>query len=157
MLLLLAALGAGIAFLATGDQRQAAPTATRTAAVAGTATVRRTATRARTTTAPQRRTATRARTTTAAQRRATRAAKAATTTGFVPARVFAWPQVAGADRYQIRFYRGSRLLLRDQVRQSRFELPGALKLSPGRYRWVVRPHVRGTFRRAIVDSRFSVG
>jgi hypothetical protein len=138
--LVLAALGAAIAFVATRDERAASPP---TAAVAGTATVRRTMTHAPATTA--------SRTT-----RPTRTRARATTSGFVPARVFAWPVVAGADRYEVRFYRGPRLILRERVQRPRFALPSALHLRPGRYRWVVLPHVRGAFGRAVVDSRFSV-
>jgi hypothetical protein len=137
--LVLAAFGAAFAFVSTRDERTATPTS---AAVAGTATVRRTATHPPATTATP--------------SRATTRAKGATPTGFVPARVFAWPAVAGADRYQIRFYRGRRLILQERSQRSRFVLPGALHLSPGRYRWVVLPRVRGSFRRAVVDSRFSI-
>lgn len=138
-MLALAALGAAIAIVATRDERAASPT---TAAVAGTATVRRTTTHAPATTASRTTPATRT--------------NRATTTGFVPARVFAWPAVAGADRYEIRFYRGPRLILRERAQKTRFTLPSALHLRPGRYRWVVLPHVRGAFARAAVDSRFSV-
>jgi hypothetical protein len=136
--LALGALGAAIAFVATRDERMATPTS---AAVAGTATVRRAATHPPAT---------------ATHSPATRHAKGATPTGFVPSRVFAWPAVAGASRYQIRFYRGRRLILQARSQRSRFVLPAALHLSPGRYRWVVIPHVRGSFRRAVVDSRFSI-
>jgi hypothetical protein len=146
--LMLAALGAAIAFVATRDERAASPTVT--AAVAGTATVRRTATHAPPTASTHATRPTRAQTT----ERAT--TQRATTSGFVPARVFAWPVVAGADRYEIRFYRGPRLILRERVRRPRFVLPSSLHLSPGRYRWLVLPDVRGRFDRAIVDSRFSV-
>jgi hypothetical protein len=142
--LMLAVLGAAVAFVATRDERAASPTIT--AAVAGTATVRRTATHTAATTATHSTRATR-----------TQATERATTTAFVPARVFAWPVVAGADRYEIRFYRGPRLILRERVQRPRFVLPSSLHLSPGRYRWLVLPHVRGAFARAIVDSRFSVG
>jgi hypothetical protein len=141
--LVLAALGAAIAFVATRDQRTASPTMT--AAVAGTATVRRTATHAPRTAATHATRPTRTQTT-----------ERTTTSAFVPARVFAWPVVAGADRYEIRFYRGPRLILRERVQRPRFVLPSSLHLSSGRYRWLVVPHVRGTFARAIVDSRFSV-
>jgi hypothetical protein len=137
--LVLAALGAAIAFVTTRDERAASTT---TAAVAGTATVRRTTTHVRATTATRTTPATRT--------------NRATTTGFVPARVFAWPAVAGADRYEIRFYRGPQLILRERARKTRFTLPSALHLRPGRYRWVVLPHVRRAFARAVVDSRFSV-
>jgi hypothetical protein len=140
-LLVLAALGAAIAFVSTRDERAASPT---TAAVAGTATVRRTTTHASATTA------------THATRGQHEATKQATTTGFVPARVFAWPIVTGANRYEIRFYRGPELILRERVQRPRFALPRALHLRPGRYRWVVLPHVRGAVGRAVVDSRFSV-
>jgi hypothetical protein len=141
--LVLAALGAAIAFVTTRDEREASPT---TAAVAGTATVRRTTTHAPATMATH---ATRA-------TRTSRTTKRATTTGFVPARVFAWPALAGADRYEIRFYRGPRLILRERAQRPRFALPQALHLRPGRYRWIVLPHVRGALGSAVVDSRFSV-
>jgi len=141
--LVLAALGAAIAFVATRDERAASPTMT--AAVAGTATVRRPATDAPPTAATH-----------ATRPTRTQATERATTSGFVPARVFAWPVVAGADRYEIRFYRGPRLILRKRVQRPRFVLPSSLHLSSGRYRWLVLPHVRGRFARAIVDSRFSV-
>lgn len=138
--LVLAALGAAAAFVATRDERAASPTVT--AAVAGTATVRRTSTQ------------TPAKTATHATRK--QATERATTSAFVPARVFAWPVVSGADRYEIRFYRGPRLILRERVQRPRFVLPASLHLRPGRYRWLVLPHLRGAFARAIVDSRFSV-
>jgi hypothetical protein len=141
--LVLAALGAAVAFVATRDERAASPTIT--AAVAGTATVRRTETYTAATTATHSTRATR-----------TQATERATTSAFVPARVFAWPVVAGADRYEIRFYRGPRLMFRERVQRPRFVLPSSLHLSPGRYRWLVLPHVRGAFAHAIVDSRFSV-
>jgi hypothetical protein len=141
--LVLAALGAAAAFVATRDERAASPSIT--VAVAGTATVRRTATHTAATTPTH---ATRA--------TGTQATERATTSAFVPARVFAWPVVAGADRYEIRFYRGPRLILRERAERPRFVLPSSLHLRPGRYRWLVLPHVRGAFARAIVDSRFSV-
>jgi hypothetical protein len=141
--LVLAALGAAIAFVATRDERAASPTMT--AAVAGTATVLRTATHASATAATHASPPTRA-----------QATERATTSAFVPARVFAWPVVGGADRYEIRFYRGPRLILRERVQRPRFVLPSSLHLRSGRYRWLILPHVRGRFARAIVDSRFSV-
>jgi hypothetical protein len=154
--LVLAVLGAAIAFVATRDERAASPTVT--AAVAGTATVRRTATHATPTAATHSTRPTRTTRTQPTERATTERAttERTTTSGFVPARVFAWPVVAGADRYEIRFYRGSRLILRERVQRPRFALPSSLHLSPGRYRWFVLPHVRGRFARAIVDSRFSV-
>ena len=145
--LALAGAGAAIAFVAAGDQRAAEPT---TAEVAGTATVRRTSTQAQPPPTAATATAT-------ARRTSKSTSKSTKSAGFVPARVFAWPAVKGADRYQIRFYRGQQLLVRKQVRQPRFVIPPALDLRPGRYRWVVLPHVRGTYDHAVVDSKFVVG
>jgi hypothetical protein len=133
-IVLLAALGAAFAFFATRDDRRA-PAAT--AAVAGTATVRH-------------------RGTPASPPHTTRAVRKPTPGRFVPARVFAWPASAGADRYEIRFYRGGELLLRKSVRRPRFVLPTGLHLGPGRYRWLVLTYVRGSLGPAVVDSRFTV-
>jgi hypothetical protein len=137
--LALALLGAAIAFALTRDEPTARPTA---AAVAGTATARRTATPERAVTAPRTRPAP--------------PERGVPTGGFVPARVFAWPAVRGADRYRIRFYRGSRLILEERAERPRFVVPDRLRLGPGRYRCLVLPHVRGSWTPAVVDSRFTV-
>jgi hypothetical protein len=137
--LALGALGAAIAFGAPRDEPTARPTI---ASVAGTATVQRTAKHPRGTTLPR--------------LHAPAPKSKAPATGFVPARVFAWPAVNGADGYQIRFYRVTRLIVSRHAQRPRFVLPSGLRLGPGRYRWIVLPHVRGSLGPAVVDSRFTV-
>jgi hypothetical protein len=148
-LLALAALGAGIATLVARDSSSTAP-----ATVARPAPTTHGVLRARTTRQqlPQRTTAPPART--ASPQPTTRPAS---TTDFVPARVFAWPAAPGADGYLIQFFRDDRIVLERRLAEAHFTLPSAFRLVPGKYRWLVLPRAEGKYGRAVVDSRFSIG
>lgn len=65
-------------------------------------------------------------------------------------RDFAWVPAPGAASYLVQFYRGRKEIFRAQPRRPRLVLPGQwsfkgheYRLVPGRYRWSVRPRVRG--------------
>jgi hypothetical protein len=146
-LLALAALGAGIAAVVAHDNGNTAPaTAAKPAPTAhGVLNARTTRTRSiRTASTPTR-------------PKASRPARPAGTTGFVPARVFAWPAASGADAYLIRFYRDDRVVLERRITVAHFTLPSSFRLVPGKYRWLVLPHAGGRYGGAVVDSRFSIG
>jgi hypothetical protein len=147
-LLALAALGAGIATVVARDSAGTAPaTAARPAPTThGVLRARTTRQRPPRTTAPPARTASPKPTT-----------RAASTTDFVPARVFAWPAAPGADGYLIQFFRGDRVVLERRLAEAHFPLPSAFRLVPGKYRWLVMPRADGKYGRAVVDSRFSIG
>jgi hypothetical protein len=78
-----------------------------------------------------------------------------------PARTFAWPPHPKATYYDVQFFRDGGRFFRAQPRQARVELPAALALTPGTYRWVVRPGAGAPAARRlgkpIVDSTFTVG
>jgi hypothetical protein len=66
-------------------------------------------------------------------------------------RDFAWVPAPGAGSYLVQFYRGRREIFRAQPRRPRLVLPGQwsfkgheYRLVPGRYRWSVRPRLRGS-------------
>jgi hypothetical protein len=66
-------------------------------------------------------------------------------------RDFAWVPAPGAASYLVQFYRGRREIFRAQPRRPRLVLPGQwsfkgheYRLVPGRYRWSVRPRLRGS-------------
>jgi len=147
-LLALAALGAGIATLVARDSAGTAPaTAARPAPTThGVLRARTTRQRPPRTTAPPARTA-------SPQPRT----RPASTTDFVPARVFAWPAAPGADAYLIQFFRDDRMVLERRIAEAHFTLPSAFRLVRGKYRWLVLPHADRRYGRAVVDSRFSIG
>jgi hypothetical protein len=66
-------------------------------------------------------------------------------------RDFAWVPAPRAASYLVQFYRGRREIFRAQPRRPRLVLPGQwsfkgheYRLVPGRYRWSVRPRLRGS-------------
>jgi hypothetical protein len=81
--------------------------------------------------------------------------------GFRPARVFSWPPQAGASFYQVIFLRNGEPFYRAETLAARIRLPGAVRFTPGRYRWTVRPAIASDARvrlaPAIIDSTFQVG
>lgn len=65
-------------------------------------------------------------------------------------RAFAWVPVPGAASYLVQFYRGRNEIFRAKPSTPRLMLPGRwsfkgreYRLVPGRYRWSVRPLIRG--------------
>jgi hypothetical protein len=105
------------------------------------------------------------------QRRASHraAGKRATTTPSVPdaGRTFAWVPSAGARYYLVEFYRGRREILRASPSAPRLVLPPrwsfngrSYRLTPGTYRWSVRPGfgplARHRYGKPIVQAKLVV-
>jgi hypothetical protein len=64
--------------------------------------------------------------------------------GATTVRTLAWAPVPGATRYELQLYRGSKRVLIERTRSTRFTLPErwrhagrVVRLEPGRYRWNV--------------------
>ncbi len=62
----------------------------------------------------------------------------------------------GATSYRVRFYRGTRLLLRRTTKTARIELPRGFAFPKGSYRWIVEPKVGAKYANAVVDSKFAI-
>jgi hypothetical protein len=77
--------------------------------------------------------------------------------GFVPARTWTWPPVAGATAYRVTFTRGAATFYRATTREPRLDLPARVKFTPGDYAWTVVPVVNGQPGAPIVRSTFTVG
>lgn len=58
---------------------------------------------------------------------------------IVPARVFLWPAAEGATFYTVSFLRNERRFYSARVSKPRLVLPDTVELTPGAYRWTVRP------------------
>ena len=142
--------------------RRERPELARTASVAGieTAATEPAAPPPRTVTAPRTRTAgssAKNRPRTTPKTRPRTAAKKPPAPPLAPTRVYAWAPVRGATAYEIRFVRGSAVVLEATVRRTRYELPTGFRLSPGVYRWTVQATRNGKRLGArSVDSRFTI-
>jgi hypothetical protein len=71
--------------------------------------------------------------------------------GFVPARTWTWPPVAGVSAYVVLFLRNGHEVFRGRVQGATFRLPSGFRFLPGRYRWTVTAAGAG---RPLIDSSF---
>jgi hypothetical protein len=80
--------------------------------------------------------------------------------GFTPARQWAWAPVADADYYAVEFHRNGKAFFRTRTAQTRLTLPASVAFSPGAYRWIVRPgygtRSANQLGPPLVDSSFTV-
>lgn len=80
---------------------------------------------------------------------------------FEEVRTFAWAPAPRTSYYEIRFFRDERQVFLSRSTDSRLELPAEFELTPGIYRWIVRPGYGARAERRlgtpIVDSTFTVG
>ena len=98
--------------------------------------------------------------TTPAAARPQTAPAATPTPAFIPSRVFAWPAVAAASGYLVRFFRNGSKVYETSVRKPHLTLPPSFRFLAGRYRWEVLPIVGSDptvhYGAPVVDSRFVV-
>ncbi len=89
--------------------------------------------------------------------RTTRPPSAKRTAGFVPARVWSWPEAPRSPNYLVRFFRNGHKVLAVRTARSRLVLPKRFTFRAGRYRWtVVAISSHGKLGRALVNSTFVV-
>jgi hypothetical protein len=89
--------------------------------------------------------------------RATRPAAPKRSAGFVPARIWSWPEGPSSPHYLVRFFRNGHKVLAVRTARPRLVLPTRFRFRPGQYRWTVVPiSARGKPGRALVDSTFVV-
>jgi hypothetical protein len=78
-------------------------------------------------------------------------------TGFVPARIWSWPEAARSPHYLVRFFRDGHKVLAVRTVRPRLVLPKRFTFRVGRYRWTVVPiSPGGKLGRALVNSTFVV-
>jgi hypothetical protein len=89
--------------------------------------------------------------------RTTRPASAKRSAGFVPARIWSWPEAASSPHYLVRFFRKGHKVLSVRTARPRLVLPKRFTFRAGRYRWTVVPiSPGGKLGRALVNSTFVV-
>jgi hypothetical protein len=89
--------------------------------------------------------------------RATGPAAPKRSAGFVPARIWSWPEGPSSPHYLVRFFRNGHKVLAVRTARPRLVLPKRFRFRPGQYRWTVVPiSARGKPGRALVDSTFVV-
>jgi hypothetical protein len=77
--------------------------------------------------------------------------------GFVPARIWSWPEGPSSPHYLVRFFRNGHKVLAVRTARPRLVLPKRFTFRAGRYRWIVVPiSASGKPGRALVDSTFVV-
>jgi hypothetical protein len=76
------------------------------------------------------------------------------------ARTYTWPAVPGAKAYRFEILRGSAVVFATTTQEVTVELPGRVRLPPGRYTWAVTPALAkpGVTRstRPVVEGAFQV-
>jgi hypothetical protein len=73
------------------------------------------------------------------------------------AHTYVWPTVPGAVRYHVVLRRGALPVYEASTASPRIELPRGLRLTPGRYTWVVALSGGSPAARPLVEETFRVG